>query len=182
MQVLHQEKGNGIKLHGVNMNKKIIEHTIKIKGQIRPILRDAKTGEIKWIGEWNHNLIPTVGLTAVARRFGGVDSVSNEGKSTYGAVGNGSLTPSSSDTEMENEIARTQIAVATSTTQSVHVEVFFTETEANGTISKFALFGEDATASADSGTLMEHADFSSSFTKTSAETLTVEIDINVSTT
>lgn len=172
-------KDNTIKRRGDNMNKKF-KSRIYIEGKIRPILRDAKTGELKWIGKWNHNLIPTVGLAAVARRFGGVGTKTNEGESTYGAVGSGGITPLSSDTTMETEIDRKLVAVSSIVSQTVHIEVFFAENEGNGTITKFALFGEDASASADSGTMMEYADFSSSFTKTSSETLTIEIDITVS--
>lgn len=153
---------------------------ILIEGKIRPVLRDGKTNEIKWVGEWNHNLIPLVGLAAVARRFGGVNSKTNEGQATYGAVGNGNSTPSVNDTQMQNEIARKAIAVSSLSSQTVHIEIFYAEDEANDTITKFALFGEDATAAANSGTMMEYADFATSFTKASNETLTVEIDITVS--
>jgi len=152
---------------------------ITIQGRIRSILRDAKTGKIKWTGEWNHNLIPTVGLAAVARRFGDVGIKSNEGAVTYGALGSGSVTPLVANTQMENEIERKLIATSSLTDQTVHIETFFAENEGNGTITKFALFGEDATAAADSGTMMEYADFATSFTKTSNETLTVEIEITV---
>ena len=153
---------------------------LSIDGKVRPILRDANTGSIKWIGAWHHNIIPNVGLAAVARRFGGVGSKTDEGRSTYGAVGNGASTPAASDTQMENEVARKAVAVASNVDNVVSIEVFFASNEANALITKFALFGEDATTSLDSGTLMEYADFSSSFTKTSAETLTIAIEITVS--
>jgi hypothetical protein len=168
-------KGNGIKHNGDNMKTRL-----SIQGKIRPTLHDTQTGAIKWVGAWHHNIIPDVGLTAVARRFGGVGSKTNEGKSTYGAVGNGTATPSASDTQMENEVARKAVAVATNIDNVVTIEAFFASNEANALITKFALFGEDATTSLDSGTLMEYADFASSFTKTSSETLTITIEITVS--
>jgi len=160
--------------------KKEFKSVITIQGRIRPILRDAKTGKIKWTGEWNHNLIPTVGLRAVARRFANVASLSNEGAVTYGAVGSGVTTPLISDVQMENETERKLTAVSSESGAIAHLEFFYTESEANGTITKFALFGEDATGAANSGTMMEYADFATSFTKTSNETLTVEIEITVS--
>lgn len=194
MVVQPQEKANIIKRVGGKMSRflRIVKRLLFIlikkrqyacitfEGRIRPILRNAKTGEIKWIGQWNHNLIPTVGLRAVARRFGNVASVANEGAVTYGAVGDGTDTPLASATIMQNETERKLIAVKSEASAITHLEAFFDETEANGLITKFALFGEDASGSTDSGTMMEYADFSSSFTKTSNETLEVDIDITIS--
>ena len=165
---------------GDNMKNKIKKYSLNIEGKIRPVLRNAKTGKIKWIGEWNHNIIPNVGLAAVARRYGNVGTKSNEGAVTYGAVGKGSIVPAATDTIMEDEIERKLIATKTITNQTTHLEAFFAEDEANDDITKFALFGEEATGAADSGTMMEYADFEVPFTKTAIETLTVEIDITVS--
>jgi hypothetical protein len=157
------------------------KQAIYIHGRIRPILRDAKTNKIKWIGNWNHNIIPVVGLAALMRRLGNVASKVNEGQATYGAVGNGGATPNIADTQMQNEIDRKLIAgVSSVVAQTVHIETFFTEDEGNGALTKFALFGEDATAVANSGTMMEYADFDIAFTKTTSETLTVEIEITAS--
>lgn len=157
-----------------------MKHTIAIKGKIRPILRDAKTNKIKWVGDWKHNLIPNVGLTAIINRLGNIGAKTNEGMITYGAVGNGNTTPNASDTEMENEIARKLLSTTTVVNQTLTIEVFFTTDEANGSITKFALFGEDATAALDSGTMFEYADFATPFTKVSTETLTIEIEIDIS--
>jgi hypothetical protein len=83
--------------------KSILHNIIKtrnklfLSGRIKATLRDIKTGKIKQIVEV-HNIIPTVGLTAIARRLGNIGSKSNEGMITYGAVGSGSNTPASSDT------------------------------------------------------------------------------------
>lgn len=155
----------------------IFRDGITIRGRVRAILRDAQTGEVRLITPWNHNLIPTVGLRAMARRYGGVGSLANEGQVTYGAVGNGANTPAESDTTMQNEIARKAIATSSESGAVITIETFFTSAEANALITKFALFGEAATASANTGTMMEYADFSVPFTKTSNETLTVEAQI-----
>lgn len=159
---------------------KKLKSQYSISGKVRPILRDAKTNKIKWIGKWVDNLIPTVGLRAAARRYAHVASVANEGACTYGAVGTGSITPIISDTQMENEIERSQTAIRTEADQVAHIETYFSETEANDTITKFALFGENASVAVDSGTMMEYAVFETPFTKTANETLTIEIDITVS--
>ena len=176
-----QAKDNGHWPSGDKENKmqREFKTSITIKGRIRAILRDAKTGEIKLTTPWANNLIPLVGLAAVARRFGGVGTYSNEGQATYGAVGKGTTTPAQSATIMEDEIARKLIAVSRITAQTVEIETFFTTAEANDDIKKFALFGEEATGAADTGTMMEYADFAVPFTKTSSETLTVEIQITI---
>lgn len=178
MLVPLQARDSGVKVHGDNM-KKSFKSNLAIEGRVRPILKDAKTGKIKWIGEWNHNIIPTVGLRAIARRYANVASLSNEGAVTYGAVGTGATSPIAEDTVMENEIERKLITIKSEASRIAHLEVFFVEAEANDTITKFALFGEEASGLVDSGTLMEYADFASPFTKTSNETLTIEIDITV---
>ena len=99
----------------------------------------------------------------------------NEGGVTYGAVGNGVNTPSNSDTQMENEIARILIATQELTdVGTILIETYFNSSEANGDITKFALFGEDASAAANSGTLMEYVDFDIPFTKTSNMDLTIQ--------
>jgi hypothetical protein len=153
---------------------------IKISGKVRPILRDGKTGKIKWVGEWNHNLIPNVGLTAIARRLGNIELKTNEGAITYAAVGGGVTTPQSTDEFMEDEIDRKQITIHSVVGQTLFLEIYFTEGEATGSITKFALFGEEATEVVDTGTMMEYADFDTPFTKAINEALTVEIQITVS--
>lgn len=160
--------------------KKILKEKSFLKGRVRAILRDAKTGKIKQIIPWVDNLIPLVGLTAILRGIGTVGLKSNEGEITYGAVGTGAATPLNTATIMEAEAARKLIATATVTNQILTIETFFVEAEANVTITKFALFGEDASGSADSGTMFEYAVFETSFTKTSNETLTVEVQITAS--
>jgi hypothetical protein len=162
------------------MDDKMIKENFKLRGRIRATLRDAKTGRITYQTEWNHNVITTVGLTATMRRWANVASVANEGMVTYGAVGNGSVTPVAGDTTMENEVARNTIATGTVSGTTATIEAFFAEAVANDTITQFALFGEDASASADSGTMFNHASFASSFVKTSSETLSVEVQITAS--
>ena len=179
MQERHQRKDNGIWQVGDNM-KIILKENTHLKGRIRAIIRDAKTGKITRIIPWNNNLITLVGKTADLRNFGNVGAASNRGTVTYGAVGNGNITPLNTDTIMENEIKRKLIATKSVTNQVLTLETFFAEADANDTLTKFALFGEDASGSADSGTMFEYADFQSSFTKTSNETVTVEVQITAS--
>jgi len=169
-------KGDMELLNGV----KIMKDFITISGKVRAILRDEKTKEVKFDSGWQKNLIPTVALTAILRRLGNEGTKTNEGMITYGAVGSGNVTPTIADTIMENEIGRKAISVTTVSGTTLTIEVFFTTTEGNGDITQWALFGEDATASADTGTMFEHISFDVPFTKVNTETLTVEIEISIS--
>lgn len=183
--------------NGVNMSKlirkikAILKNIKKIKiktksnrfisGRIKATLRDAKTGKIKQIVEV-HNIVPAVGLAAIARRLGDIGSKSNESIITYGAVGSGTGTPVDSDTIMENEIARKLIADSEDTDNEILIETYFTSAEGNGSLTRFALFGEDASASADSGTMFEHVEFDTTITKTSNDDLTIQSYITISNT
>lgn len=159
---------------------KQLKSNIVLHGRVRAVLHDAKTGRIKFNSGWQKNLIPIVGLQAILRRLGNEATKTNEGMITYGAVGNGAGVPQSADTIMENEIGRKAVSVTTVTGLELDIEVFFTTAEGNGTITQWALFGEDATASADTGTMFEHISFDTPFTKTSSETLTIEVTLSIS--
>lgn len=157
--------------------KRKIKNNFVVKGKVRAILKDAKTGKIKKITFWNDNLIPNVGLQAFARVFIGEGLKANEGQATYGAVGSGTVSPLAGDTVMEAEEARKLITVTSRNGAIASIEAFFNESEANTTLYHAALFGEDATATPDSGTLMEYAAFAEAITKTDQETLVVEWQI-----
>ena len=153
--------------------------TTKPTGRIRPILRDRKTGRIKFIGKWANNVFTQVGKTAIANRLGDIGAVANEGIITYGAVGTGASTPSKNDIAMLAEHIRKVVAATAVVGQTLTVETFFASAEGNDTLSQFALFGEDAGAGADSGTMFDYANFEVPFTKTANETLTVEVELIV---
>lgn len=144
---------------------------LNIKGKVRLILTDVKTGEVE-ISEYIPNLIPTVGRAAIARRLRNALAVSNEGIITYGAVGTGTTAPLNADTTLETEIERKQIASSSNADNVLTIRTFFSTSEANGDLKEFGLFGEDATGVVDSGTLFERVAIDR--TKTAAKTLTIE--------
>jgi hypothetical protein len=153
-------------------------------GRVRAILKDARTGEVKLITPWSKNILPACGRAAAARRYGNYSYFhplkTNEGAATYGAVGDGSVTPQDTDIKLQNELARKAIGNSSYSGTGILIEFFFDETEANYPITNMGLFGEDATIATDSGTLMEYAFFAAGFTKTSSETLTVQCNIQFS--
>jgi hypothetical protein len=153
-----------------------MRNTIKIIGNVKAVLRNAKTGQIKQVVE-GKNIIATVGLTAILRRLGNDAVKTNEGMITYGAVGDGATNPALTDTVMENEIDRKAVGVTTVVGTTLTIETFFAEAEGIGTLSKFALFGEDATTVGDTGTLFEYIKFDSPINKTILDVLTVTSEL-----
>lgn len=151
-----------------------------VVGKVRATLRNIYTGEITHCTGWVDNIITDAGRAALARVWGKIGSVANEGSVTYGAVGDGSNTPAGGDTVMNNEIARNLLSTSVSTGAISVTKTFFNSATANQLITQFALFGEDASAAADSGTMMEYVAFDTPFTKTNIETLTVEISVTFS--
>lgn len=162
-----------------------INDGIHLKGKVRAIIADAKTGQIKKVLPWKDNIIPICGLAALARALGNnafvkSTGVTNEGRATYGAVGNGNATPVASNIKLENEVARKVLGNSTLTDTSILIEYFFEASEANFLITNMALFGEDASVTEDSGTMFEYAFFDTPFTKTTQEVVTVQCVITFS--
>lgn len=147
---------------------------LKINGYVTAVLR--RNGIILKIVK-GKNIVPTVGLVAILRRLGNEASIANEGMITYGAVGDGAVNPVLGDTVMENEIGRKQVGVTTVTATTLTIETFFAEAEGIGTLTKFALFGEDASATPASGTLFEYIKFDSSINKTALDVLTITSEL-----
>jgi len=167
----------GIFLNGDKM--KLKENSIKIKGQVRIILNDAKTNKtIKDTG-WINNVVPTIGRTALAKVMAGVATLANAGEITYCAVGTGTVVPNITGIKLTTEIDRVPISTAsTNVDNEVQIRAFFTTTQGNGVLKELGLFGENATAIADSGTMFQWILFD--VEKTTGETMTVlsKIPIN----
>jgi hypothetical protein len=158
-----------------NNNNKInlsMELTMKLKGRIKYYVHNLNK-ELIFASNWIKNINPAVGKTAILRRMGNIGSVANEGIITYGAVGDGSSIPAVTDTAMLNELGRTAIATSSVAAGILTIETFFNSATGNGSLTQFALFGEDAGAGSGSGTMFQYTNFDATVTKTSAETLTV---------
>jgi len=151
-----------------------IREGLRMSGRHRFIFRDAVTGEIKWVNEYD-NLITNTCFSMIADRLSGGG---NDCNITYSAVGTGTTAPTITDTTLETELARKTIVSASYSTNIVSISSFFGASEANGTLAEFALFGEAASATVDTGTMINHAAISE--TKTSSETLTIETTITSS--
>jgi len=160
-----------------NIKKTVNEILSSITGIVRCTLIDVRTGK-KEIKEFE-NLITNAGKVAIARRLVGIAELANESQCTYGATGTDATAPLVTDTVLGTELAR-KIKASSSYvvgSRTGTFRVFFTTAESNGAIKEWGLFGEAATAAADSGTLMEHAALD--ITKNNTKTLTVETILTV---
>lgn len=138
-------------------------------GVIRMILRDGKTGKIKKITDVK-NMFVTAGKNSLADSLRGTTS-DNKGIITYCALGTSVVAPALADTGLTTEIFRKLISVRTVSNNIATFTTFFTTAEGNGTIREVALFGDDASGTANTGTLFCKAAVNR--TKSSADTLTL---------
>ena len=164
-------KGNGILASGDKM-----KNSLCVSGRVRFILTDVKTGAVD-VGPWVKNIVPLSGRTAIARRLVNAAALENEGMITYGAVGTGITVPTNSDTTLGTELARKLAATRTNTDNKITIWIFFTTAEANGSLKEFGLFGEAASATADSGTLFQRVLIDK--VKDNTKTLTVESIVEI---
>lgn len=118
------------------------------------ILRDAKTGKIK-ADDTYRNMVLTLAKNAIADHLRGT-TANNRGTVTYIAVGTGSTAPVAGDTKLQAELFRKLLSVreiSASGDNIAEFTVFFTTSEANGSLSEAGLFGDNASATTDSGIL-----------------------------
>lgn len=157
------------------LNMKIQDQLFTIKGNVRLILRDAKTGRIKWHGV-NHNVFVTAGKNAIADHLRGTTEDS-KGIITYCALGTGATAPAPADTKLQTELFRKLVSVRSVVGNVATFQTFFTTSEANGTLKEAALFGGVASETVDSGTLFCHTPINR--TKSSSDTLTLYWDVTI---
>ena len=140
------------------------------EGRIRFIGRNIYTGKIDDTG-WIKNLITSAGKVAILRRLKNAGTKSNEGIITYGVVGTGTTAPAITDIKLVTELYRKSLSSGSITGTTLELHLFLTTTQGNGSIEEFGWVGEDASGSADTGTLFNRVLIS--YTKTTAKTLTI---------
>lgn len=139
------------------------------KGTVIVELRDAKTGRLKSRDTYE-NLFVTTGRRAVADALRG-NVTSNRGQITYCSVGTGTNVPAAADTTLQTELYRKLVSVRSVSTNTAIFKTFFNQTEANGVLREAGLFGDDASDTANSGTLFARVNINR--TKTTSDTLTI---------
>lgn len=145
------------------------------KGACALILRDGKTGRIKSV-DYIKNTFVTAGKNSIAAALMGTTS-NNQGIITYCAVGTNTTAPALANTHLGTEIFRKLVSVRSVSGKVATFQTFFTTSEANGTLREAGLFGDDASATPDTGTLFSHLAINR--VKSASDTLTMSWDITI---
>ena len=153
-----------------------LKEKVTIRGRVTLTLTDVKTGK-KDI-QIRDNLVVTLAKSAIAAKLSGDASIANRSEITFGAIGSGTTTPTLGDTTLETETFRKILATRTFSGNQATLRMFLSTSEGNGTIEEFALFGEDASVSANSGTMFNRVLVNR--VKTSSNTLTIEVVLTIS--
>lgn len=146
-----------------------------LKGHWKFTIRDARTGKIKQILEYD-NLLPTVGRAMIANNLANA-SPDNAMLVNYFALGTGTTAPANGDTTLETEVFRNAIASRMNANNIAYFTGFLAATDDADTYKEAGLFS-DATGAADSGILLSHVAIN--VTKAITETLTVDITLTIS--
>lgn len=152
-----------------------LNETITPEGRVKLTLKDAKTGKIKAV-DYYKNMVVTAGKNSIADALRG-NTDSNKGIITYCALGTGGTAPTESNINLDNELERKLVSVRSVSGNVALFETFFTASEAVGTLLEAGLFGDDATDTADSGTLFCRVIINR--TKTANDTLTLSWSVTV---
>lgn len=92
-------------------------------------------------------------------------------------IGVSATAPSETDAELPGEYARKAVSLTFIDGQTAVFETYFDETEGNGTINGWGTFGDGATSTVGSGTLVMGG--ASDFTKTAEDSLTLSAEITI---
>jgi hypothetical protein len=161
-----------------------VNDIMKPKGACTIVLREGYTksgkkayfrGRIKSKDRIDNTFV-TVGKNSIASALSGVET-NNQGIITYCAVGTSVVAATLADTTLTTEIFRKLISVRSSSGKVATFQTFFTTAEANGTLRECGLFGDSASATANSGTLFSKLAINR--VKSASDTLTLSWDITI---
>lgn len=149
--------------------------TVCLKGHYKFTIRDAKTGAIKRVYEYE-NIVPTVARTMIANNLTDT-SPDNAMRVNYVALGTGTNPPANSDTGLQTESYRNAQASQTNSNNIAYVTGFFEATECNGSYKEAGLFA-NASSTPNSGILVSRVAID--VTKSNTETLTIDWTLTIS--
>lgn len=155
---------------------KIDPAVITVKVNLTATIKDAKTGKVKRVIKY-HNLVPTVGRTAIASYLGNVTGSPATMYPNYCALGSGTNAPVNGDTTLQTETFRNTVASRTNANNIAYITGFFSATSTSGTFREAGLFIA-GTASVNSGTLFSRVAIN--ITKSTSETLTLDWTVTIS--
>lgn len=160
--------------HSVTTNE-----SFKVTGKMRAVVRDAKTGEVKRDYGWQKNLNPDELFEKIAKLMADPTADFDTAENlliNYIALGSGTTAPASSDTQLQTEVYRNEVASISNSGKIIYVTAFFNDTEVSGTFREAGLFA-GATGVADSGNIASR--IAVNITKSTSETLTIDWIITV---
>jgi len=152
-----------------------MEQSIKIRGNVKFTIRNAKTGKIKRVHKYN-NLTTTVGRTMLANNLAS-NSPDNTPVVTHIALGDDNTAPVVGNTTLNSEVYRNAVASLTNANNITYITGFFSATEDDDQYYEAGVFC-DGTGAADSGVLFSHVAID--INKSNTETLTVDWTITLS--
>ena len=101
-------------------------------------------------------------------------------KITYVALGTGTNTPTTGDTQLQTEVFRKKVTSYTNGTNpgEVHIDLYLSPSDAvSVAISEVGFFGGNATATANSGTLLCRGLYTPPHTHTALESIQFDLDL-----
>lgn len=147
---------------------------LKVRGVWRFTLTNVLTGEKEiYI---HHNLVPTVARQMIANNL--IDPTpDNTMRINKVALGTGVSVPDNSDTQLQTEVYRNDVASETNSSNIAYVSGFFSATETTGTYKEAGLYS-DGTDTANTGILVSRVAINIS--KTNVQTLTIDWTVTIS--
>ena len=158
-------------MNNIHVSKK---EGASLKGHYKFTLRDIITGEVQ-VFEYE-NIVPTVGRTMIANNLTAA-SPTNAIRLNKAALGTGTNTPANSDTQLQTETYRNDLASRTNASNIAYVSAFYNATETTGTYREAGIFS-DGTGSANTGVLVSRVAIN--ITKTNTQTLTLDWTLTIS--
>lgn len=130
-----------------------------------------KVGKIVKIKEYKTNVFCNAGKSSLIKRMAG----QTKGEVTYLALGDSTTPPAVDDTALGNELFRKAMTQRWANALTLYTKTFITSLEGNYAYKEMGMFGDDATATPDSGTLFTHIAINE--TKTYGQSATIEYNV-----
>lgn len=144
--------------------------------KISPQQRFEMFSSIPGLIEGQHifeNLTPTVGFQQLCKALSGNIATIAEIGVNYHAMGTGTNSPASTDTQLQTESTRKLLASKTYSNNKAYYTAFYAAAEAVGTFTEIGLF-INGTATANSGVLWDRSLLS--IIKSNTQTLTIDYE------
>lgn len=151
-----------------------LKEAASLKGHYTFTLRDIYSGE-EQVFEYD-NIIPTSGRTLIANNLTAAvpDNAIRLNKT---ALGTGTNPPANTDTQLQTEVYRNDLASRTNSNNIAYVTAFFNATEVTGTFREAGIFANGGSG-ANTGVLFSRVAIN--ITKSNTQTLTLDWTLTIS--